>query len=149
MFTAHATCARSAATIALDGVPLTVMTVVVSQPVRRALGHPLLEERRSAGALGEALHEHGAPAHRAHQRLGDGDVVADEVELGLAPLGEEHLVRAGDPDLAPGQLEHLGVVGAHAGTPLRRSCTKRTTIAPSPTAVAQRLTEPERTSPAA
>ena len=30
-----------------------------------------------------------------------------------------------------------------------RSWTKRTTIAPSPTAVAQRLTEPERTSPAA
>ena len=30
-----------------------------------------------------------------------------------------------------------------------RSWTNRTTIAPSPTAVAQRLTEPERTSPAA
>ena len=37
----------------------------------------------------------------------------------------------------------------YAGTPDRRSWTKRTTIAPSPTAVAQRLIEPERTSPAA
>jgi hypothetical protein len=42
------------------------------------------------------------------------------------------------------------VTGApQAGTPDRRSCTKRTTIAPSPTAVAHRLIEPERTSPAA
>ena len=31
----------------------------------------------------------------------------------------------------------------YAGTPDRRSCTKRTTIAPSPTAVAQRLIEPD------
>ena len=36
-----------------------------------------------------------------------------------------------------------------AGTRDRCSCTNRTTIAPSPTAVAHRLTEPERTSPAA
>src|SRR3954449_9903435 len=41
------------------------------------------------------------------------------------------------------------LIPAQAGTLLSRSCTRRTTAAPSPTAVAQRLSEPDRTSPAA
>ena len=45
--------------------------------------------------------------------------------------------------------DRVDVTTSQAGTLVRRSCTKRTTIAPSPTAVAQRFTEPERTSPAA
>ena len=86
------------------------------QPVRRVLRHALLEERRAARALREALHEHRPAAHRAHQRLGDRRVVADEVELRLAALGEQDLVRARDPHLAPGELEDLGVLAGHAPT---------------------------------
>jgi hypothetical protein len=52
---------------------------------------------------------------------------------------EKGLARRHRPKSRPG----------YAGTPEKRSCTKRTTIAPSPTAVAQRLMEPDRTSPAA
>ena len=58
----------------------------------------------------------GRPPIVRMQRLGDRGVVADEVELGLAALGEQHLVRAGDPHLAPGELEHLRVLGGHART---------------------------------
>ena len=63
------------------------------QPLRRAVGHALLEERRPAGSLGEALHQHRPAAHRAHERLAHRRVVADEVELRLAALAEEHLAR--------------------------------------------------------
>src|SRR5262249_56664371 len=37
-----------------------------------------------------------AATNRAHQRLGNPLVVLGEVALGLAPLGEEHLVRMAD-----------------------------------------------------
>jgi hypothetical protein len=83
------------------------------QPLRRVVRYALLEERGAAGALREALHEHRPAAHRAHERLGRRGVVAHEVELGLAALGEEHLGRAGDPHLATGKLEDLGVVAGH------------------------------------
>ena len=46
----------------------------------------------------------------------DRRVVADEVELGLAALAEQHLVRARDRHLAPGQLEHVRVVAGHVRT---------------------------------
>ena len=46
----------------------------------------------------------------------DRRVVADEVELGLAALAEQHLARAGDPHLPPGELEHLRIVAGHGVT---------------------------------
>ena len=49
-----------------------------------------------ARPLGEALHEHRAAAHRPHERLGDAQVVGGEIELGLAALSEEDLVRVTD-----------------------------------------------------
>ena len=70
------------------------------QPVRRAVGHALLEERRTARAVREALHQHRSIAHGAQHGVADRHVEPDEVELGLAPRREEHLVRAGDRDLA-------------------------------------------------
>ena len=51
----------------------------------------------------------GRPPIARMQRLGHRGVVAHEVELRLAALGEQDLVGAGDPHLAPGELEHLGV----------------------------------------
>ena len=61
------------------------------QPVRRAVRDPLLEERRARGPVGEPLQQHRPAAHGRQERLADAEVVVDEVELGLAPLGEEHL----------------------------------------------------------
>jgi len=59
-------------------------------------------------------------AHRPQQRLAHAEVVLDEVALGLAALGEQHLARAGEPDLAPVELEHLVVVAVHEPTvPIR------------------------------
>ena len=52
----------------------------------------------------------GAPAARRSffiERLGESQVVANEVELRLPALGETHLVRGGDPDLAAFDLEDL------------------------------------------
>ena len=42
----------------------------------------------------------GRPRIAAHERLARREVVVDEVELGLAPLREEHLARARDARLA-------------------------------------------------
>ena len=91
-----------------------------AQPVGGALGHPLLEKRRPLGPVGVALQQGGAVAHGPHEGLGHGQVVADQIELGLAPLGEEHLVGVGDPHLAPGQLEDHRLSG-HGGGGCRRS----------------------------
>ena len=75
------------------------------EPLGRVVGDALLEERLSFGAVRVALHEHRASAHRAHHRLGDGEVVVDEVELGLVALGEQDLARAGDADGVPVDVE--------------------------------------------
>ena len=83
-FTAHRKWARSAMTRARDVVPLGVLTMVVVSQSGAFVADPLLEERRAAGAVGEALHEDGAVAHGLHQRRFDGDVVVDEVELRVA-----------------------------------------------------------------
>jgi len=68
------------------------------QPVRSEVGDALLEEALASGPVGEPLHHHGAVTHLAHDLLLDGEVVAHEVELGLAACGEEHLGGAADPD---------------------------------------------------
>ena len=98
-FTAHAMCARSAATSARDVVPFGVLTIVVSSQSGASVGHPLLEERRAlrrrAGSAASA--PAGRPS-RASAAPSTACVVVDEVELGLAPLGEHHLVGAGHGD---------------------------------------------------
>ena len=83
------------------------------QPLGRAVGDPLLEEVRPGDPVGPALQQRRPAAHGPHQWLVDGDVVAGEVELGLAVLGEHHLARAGDRDGPPGDVDvdRLTVVG--------------------------------------
>jgi hypothetical protein len=76
------------------------------QPLRRIRRHSLLEERASLCAVREPLHEGRPPAGRPQQGLGDGEVVAHQVELGLAALREEDLVRARDRQIASGNLDH-------------------------------------------
>ncbi len=116
MFTAQSTWATSTATRALDSVPLGVLTVAVVTHGARFVGRdPLLEERVAGGAVGEPLQQHRPPAHGRQQRLGDGEVVAGQVELGLPVLGEEDLVGVGDRHLPSGRLEeHLVVAGIEA-----------------------------------
>ena len=79
-------------------------------PVRPLVGRPLLEEELAIGAVREALQGHRPSAGAAQRAVGDGDVVADEVELGDRPPGslrKEHLVRVRDRDRAPGDLDDL------------------------------------------
>ena len=95
MFTAQATWARSATTSALEVVPFGVLTTAVCSHSGRDSGTRFWKNEL-AGAVREALEEHRPPAHGGQQRPADRLVEADQVELGLAPLGEEHLVGAGD-----------------------------------------------------
>jgi dihydrofolate reductase len=81
--------------------------------------------------------------------------LVDEVNLFLHPVavggGKPALPVAArlDLDLLDQRRFESGVVHLRLRAQLSHSCTKRTTAAPSPTAVAQRLMEPARTSPAA
>ena len=96
----------SARTSAREVVPFGVLTIVVCSHSGARLGDALLEERAALGAVREPLHQGRPPARGAQQRLGDGEVVPHQVELRLAPLREEDLVRARDRDLAPRDVEH-------------------------------------------
>ena len=63
------------------------------QPVGLAVRYALLEEELSGGAVGVPL-QHGGPGLDTAQRaLAHREVVLDEVELGLAPLRKEDLLR--------------------------------------------------------
>ena len=86
-------------------VPFGVLTIVVSSQSGALSGTRFWKNDEPVGAVREPLHEHRPSAHRAHQRFFDREVVLDEVELGLAALGEHHLVRAGDADGTPGDVE--------------------------------------------
>ena len=97
-------------TSARDGVPLTVVTVVVCSQAGAVSGTRFWKNDRPRRAVGEALHEHRTAAHGAQQRLADAQVVLDEITLGLAALGEEHLAGAGEADLAAVELEDIRVV---------------------------------------
>src|SRR5207248_2211647 len=63
------------------------------------LRNALLKKGGTACPVRKSLQEHGAAPHRAHQWLLDLQVVANQIELGLAPLGEEDLAGAGDRNL--------------------------------------------------
>src|SRR5579864_249797 len=75
------------------------------EPVRARLGHPFLKEARAADPVRIALEEHRAAAHRAHERLLNCLIEADQVKLGVLALREEDLVGAGDRNLVPGCLD--------------------------------------------
>src|SRR5262249_60522644 len=88
------------------------------QPGRDPLGRdPLLVEHLAADALGEALQRGRALAKRAHDALADRDIIVDYVALGEAPLRKAHLVGAGDPDGAPGDVQFQRIRHAPNLTP--------------------------------
>ena len=75
---------RSAATSARDVVPFGVLTIVVCSHSGASSGTRFWKNDGPPAPFGKPLHQHRPAAHRAHQRLGEPQVVADEVELGLA-----------------------------------------------------------------
>ena len=98
----------SAITIAREVVPLGVETIVVCSQSGAESGIRFWKNDLPGRAVGEALQQRRPIADRAHERLADGDVVAGEVELGLAVLREHHLARAGDRDRATARVQLQG-----------------------------------------
>ena len=90
------------------------------QPLGRMIGNALLIKRLSRSTIGKPLQQHRPPAHRAHQRLGHGEVVVDEVEFGLAAFREEHLVRTGDTHVMTVDHQRGGVVRLRHGLSVGR-----------------------------
>ena len=71
------------------------------EPVRVRLGNTLLVEEKPVHALRVALHLHRPPLDVVQNGSGNGEVIGDQVALRQPRLGEVHLVRVGDVDLAP------------------------------------------------
>ena len=78
-----------------------------ADPVGRVVGRALLEERLLRDAVDEALERHRPAADAGQRAVGDGEVVLDEVELGVAGVWEVDLLRVRDRDLATVDLEDL------------------------------------------
>jgi hypothetical protein len=74
-------------------------------PGRSALREPLLVDLLALDASREAVQHAGPFPQRAHDPVADADVVAGQVELGLAAGGEVHPVGAGDPHSPLAHLE--------------------------------------------
>ena len=109
---------------------------------QRGLGRVPAHQERTGDALPGALEPSGVAgvAHEPRDARGPAALgAADGPDVG-APLTQR--VERRGADVAGGAHDQDG----HAAS---RPWTNRTTMAPSPTAVAQRLTDPERTSPAA
>src|SRR5262245_32507692 len=85
-------------------------------PVGVLLWGALLEERLLLDAVDVAV-EYDRPARDPPQRaIGDGCIVANQVELGVARLRKEHLVGVGDDDLAAGGLDDGLLRFRHGGS---------------------------------
>jgi hypothetical protein len=91
----------------------------------QVLRRSLLEERLARSAVHEALEGHRPPAGAAQRAIGHGEVVVDEVELGVAGLGEIDLGRVRDGDLAVADPEQclLRCHGRHDTLDSRRRAT--------------------------
>ena len=83
------------------------------QPLGHFLRHPLLPDRLLHDPVDEALHHGRPPAQVDQRRLGDRQVVLDDVELRPAGLGEVDLARVGEPHLATVDLEHRVLALGH------------------------------------
>ncbi|GEM_PF-6928332 len=67
------------------------------QPRRRAVRNPLLVYLLPGDPGGEPVHHARPLTQRAHDAIADRQVIADQVELGLATGREVHPARVGDP----------------------------------------------------
>ena len=73
--------------------------VTTSTQGGRSWGRPLLKEKLAANAIRKSDHDVGTSAGSAERAVGNKEVIANEVELGVACLGEEHFLRIGDDHL--------------------------------------------------
>ncbi|CNV46065.1 Uncharacterised protein [Mycobacterium tuberculosis] len=78
----------------------------------------LLKHRLGGDALDETLENHRPAGHPAHRPLGHGEVIADQIELGVAlsivVSGEDDPARMRDDDLASVHVQrHRGGHAAH------------------------------------
>ena len=81
-----------------------------AEPVRPRFGGALLEEELALGAIDVALEGH-RPAARAPQRAVDhGQVVRDQIALGVARTGEVDLIRVRNGNLPARDLDNLALV---------------------------------------
>ena len=106
---AQARPAASWMTASLAEVPRGVPQLGDVHPVRPLLRCALLKDRLVLDALDEPLQDHRAPGHAAQGAVGDGQVVVDQVQLGVAGpalvTGKDHFVRVGDFDLASAHVQ--------------------------------------------
>jgi hypothetical protein len=84
-----------------------------AHPVRRALGHVALHERRLSGA--DPLDRQRTPGQQRHQPVGDGVEVVDEVALGHGEVVTEGLVETGQPYAVPFLLHATHRAGSSPG----------------------------------
>ena len=91
------------------------LSTTVSSHVRPVSRSALLEERFAFGSVDEPLEHHGAAPHPDQGALGDAEVVADQVELGVPGAREVDLVGVGDRHRAASDLDDLLAAG-HADT---------------------------------
>ena len=94
-------------TSALDVVPFGVETSIVWSHSGAPFGHALLEERLPERTVREPLQHRGPTSRRAEDRLGDGEVVMDEIQLGRTETREEDLVGVRDLHAAARHLDGL------------------------------------------
>ena len=98
-------------------------------PLRSLVRGALLEEELARRAVDETLERHRPPASATQRALGDREVVAHEVHLGVPGSGPVDLVGVGDLDLAPPDIEQLELRGhgyaSASGTPAGCSSSQR------------------------
>ena len=74
-------------------------------PLRGPLGQPLLVDLLAGDAGGEAVQHARSVAQRTNDAVGDGQVVAGQVELGLAARREVHALGIGQAHRAVVDVE--------------------------------------------
>src|ERR687896_1611318 len=82
-------------------------------PVGSRLGRALLEEELALRSVDETLQRHRPSPNAPQHPVLHGEVVANEIQLGVSGVREEHLVRIADGNLSPRDLDYLPA-GRHA-----------------------------------
>ena len=96
-----------------------------SHPLRGALGQALLVDLLAGDAGGEAVQHARSVTQRADDAVGDGEVVAGQVELRLAARREVHALGVGQPHRAIADVELDGRAGLRPSSPSSHTAGRR------------------------